>query len=124
MSCGLHFLEERIGHTKLQLFESAYGGEWQGDIKDTSLYLLWSSAKEIAKASVDVGPTCGGDDFLLGGGDDDPSGGGDDDPSVGGDDDPSGGGDDDLSVLTQVEEMMILQVVDMMIPQVEVMMVS
>ena len=51
MRCGLCFLEERIGHTKLQLFESAYDGEWQGDIEDTSLYLLWSSAKEIAEAS-------------------------------------------------------------------------
>ena len=44
MRCGVRFLEEHIGHTKLQLFESAYGGEWQGDIKDTSLYLLWFSA--------------------------------------------------------------------------------
>ena len=31
MRCGLRFLEERIRHTKLQLFESADGGEWQGD---------------------------------------------------------------------------------------------
>ena len=122
MRCGLRFLEERIGHTKLQLFESAYGGERQGDIEDTSLYLLWSSAKEIAEASVDDGPSGGGgdgpsgrgdgdpsgggndvDDDPSGGGndDDDPSGGGndvDDDPSGGGHHDPSGGGDDDLSV--------------------------
>ena len=68
MRCGLRFLEEHIGHKKLQLFESAYGGEWQGDIKDTLLYLLWSSAKEIAEASVDDGPSDGGDDVLSGGG--------------------------------------------------------
>ena len=100
MRCGLRFLEERIGHTKLQLFESAYGGEWQGDIEDTSLYLLWSSAKEIAEASVDDGPSGGGGVGLSGRGNGDPSGGGndvDDDPSGGGnyvDDDPSGGGND------------------------------
>ena len=97
MRCGLRFLEERIGHTKLQLFESAYGGEWQGDIEDTSLYLLWSSAKEIAEASVDDGPSGGGGDGPSGRGDGDPSGGGndvDDYPSGGGHDDPSGGGND------------------------------
>ncbi|KAL5500625.1 hypothetical protein EMCRGX_G012216 [Ephydatia muelleri] len=88
----------------IQRYESA-------DIKDTSLYLLWSSAKEIAEASVDDSPSGGGDDDLSGGGDDDPSGGGDEDLSGGGD------------VVSQVEELMIPQVEEMMVPQVEKVMV-
>ena len=71
MRCGLRFLEERIGHTKLQRFESAYGGEWQGETLKTHCFtcMLWSSAKEIAEASMDDGPSDGGDDVLSGGGD-------------------------------------------------------
>ena len=43
---GLRFLEERIGYEKLQMFESAYGGEWLGDVEDYSLFMLWSNVKD------------------------------------------------------------------------------
>eukprot|EP00731_Ephydatia_muelleri_P000611 Em0001g611a len=44
---GRRFLEERIGHDKLQMFESQYGGEWLGDVEDTSLFLLWSKLQDL-----------------------------------------------------------------------------
>ena len=46
---GIRFLEERIGYEKLQMFESAYGGEWLGDVEDYS-FMLWSNVKD------DIGP--------------------------------------------------------------------
>ena len=48
---GLRFLEERIGHDKLQMFESQYGGEWLGDVEDTSLFLLWSKLQDDIRSS-------------------------------------------------------------------------
>ena len=43
---GLRFLEQCIGYEKLQMFESAYGGEWLGDAEDNSLFMLWSNVKD------------------------------------------------------------------------------
>ena len=43
---GLCFLEQRIGYEKLQMFESAYGGEWLGDAEDNSLFMLRSNVKD------------------------------------------------------------------------------
>ena len=43
---GLRFLEQRIGYEKLQMFESAYVGEWLGDAEDNSLFMLWSDVKD------------------------------------------------------------------------------
>ena len=40
---GLRFLEERIGYEKLQMLESANGGDWLGKVKDNTLFLLWSN---------------------------------------------------------------------------------
>eukprot|EP00731_Ephydatia_muelleri_P005045 Em0002g1221a len=40
---GRRFLE----HDKLQMFESQYGGEWLGDVEDTSLFLLWSKLQDL-----------------------------------------------------------------------------
>ena len=48
---GRRFLEERIGHDKLQMFESQYGGEWLGDVEDTSLFLLWSKLQDDIRSS-------------------------------------------------------------------------
>ena len=99
MRCGLRFLEERIGYTKLQLFESAYGGEWQGDIEDTSLYLLWSSLKRLQKHQWMMVPQV--EEVMV--------------PQV------------EEMVISQLEEMMLMmipQVEDIMIPQVEEMTIS
>ena len=43
---SFRFLEEHIGYEKLQMFESAYGGEWLGDVEDNSLFMLWSNVKD------------------------------------------------------------------------------
>ena len=42
----LCFLEERIGYEKLQMFESAYGGEWLGDVENNSLFMLRSNVTD------------------------------------------------------------------------------
>ena len=35
LKSGISFIEEWIGYNKTQLFNSAYGKQWDGDIEDT-----------------------------------------------------------------------------------------